>query len=53
MRRNDPDGASRRSVAQLVRETLSMRPFLLDALKMGIVNYSALARVLQREIAEG
>jgi len=40
-------------VAQLVRETLSMRPFLLDALKMGIVNYSALARVLQREIGEG
>ena len=53
MPRNDPDGASRRSVAQLVRETLSMRPFLLDALKMGIVNYSALARVLQREIGEG
>lgn len=40
-------------MAQLVRETLSMRPFLLDALKMGIVNYSALARVLQREIGEG
>jgi len=53
MPRNDPDGASRRSVAQLVREILSMRPFLLDALKMGIVNYSALARVLQREIGEG
>jgi len=53
MKSNDPDGASRKSVAQLVRETLSMRPFLLDALKMGIVNYSALARVLQREIGEG
>ncbi len=53
MPKNDPDGASRKSIAQLVREILSMRPFLLDALKMGIVNYSALARVLQREIGEG
>lgn len=53
MPKNDPDEASRKSIAQLVRENLSMRPFLLDALKMGIVNYSALARVLQREIGEG
>jgi len=53
MPKNDPDGAPRKSIAQLVRENLSMRPFLLDALKMGIVNYSALARVLQREIGEG
>jgi hypothetical protein len=30
-----------------------MRPSLLDSLKMGIVNYSALARMLQEEIGEG
>lgn len=30
-----------------------MRPSLLDALKMRIVNYSALARMLQGEIGEG
>jgi aspartokinase len=30
-----------------------MRPSLLDALKMKIVNYSALARMLQTEIGEG
>lgn len=42
-----------KSVAQLVRETIQMRPSLLDALKMKIVNYSALARMLQIEIGEG
>jgi aspartokinase len=42
-----------KSVAQLVRETIRMRPSLLDALKMQIVNYSALARMLQSEIGEG
>lgn len=52
MQIDDPNRA-KKSVAQLVRETLSMRPFLLDALKRGIVNYSALARMLQREIGEG
>lgn len=41
------------SVAQQVRETIQMRPSLLDALNMKIVNYSALARVLQEEIGEG
>ena len=40
-------------MAQLVRETIQMRPSLLDALKMQIVNYSALARMLQTEIGEG
>ncbi|MFP3951437.1 MAG: hypothetical protein ACLFVP_04775 [Candidatus Bathyarchaeia archaeon] len=30
-----------------------MRPSILDALKMDIVNYSALARILQDEIGEG
>ena len=48
------DGPDRtKSVAQLVRETIQMRPSLLDALKMQIVNYSALARMLQSEIGEG
>lgn len=42
-----------KSVAQLVREAIQMRPSLLDALSMKIVNYSALARMLQDEIGEG
>ncbi len=40
-------------MAQLVRETIQMRPSLLDALNMKIVNYSALARLLQDEMGEG
>jgi len=46
-----PNGT--KSIARLVREAIQMRPSLLDALKMGIVNYSALARMLQNEIREG
>ena len=42
-----------KSVAQMVRETIQMRPSLLDALNMKIVNYSALARMLQTDIGEG
>ncbi|HEX9916070.1 MAG TPA: hypothetical protein VGB32_14235 [Candidatus Bathyarchaeia archaeon] len=42
-----------KSVAQLVRDTIQMRPSLLDALNMKIVNYSALARLLQNEMGEG
>jgi aspartokinase len=42
-----------KSIAQLVRETIQMRPSLLDALNMKIVNYSALARILQEELGEG
>lgn len=42
-----------KSVAQLVRDTITIRPFLMDSLKMNIVNYSALARMLHREIGEG
>jgi len=42
-----------KSVARLVRDAIQMRPSLLDALKLGIVNYSALARMLQEEIGEG
>lgn len=41
------------SIAQQVRDTIQMRPSLLDALNMKIVNYSALARLLQEEIGEG
>ena len=51
MNDDGPDGT--KSVAQLVRETIQKRPSLLDALKMQIVNYSALARMLQAEIGEG
>ena len=50
---NDNDSDRTKSVAQMVRETIHMRPSLLDALKMQIVNYSALARMLQTEIGEG
>lgn len=42
-----------KSVAQMVRETIQTRPSLLDALSMKIVNYSALARILQDELGEG
>jgi aspartokinase len=42
-----------KSVAQKVRETIQMRPSLLDALKLDIANYSAMARLLQDEIGEG
>jgi hypothetical protein len=41
------------SIAQQVRVTIQMRPSLLDALNMKIVNYSALARLLKDEIGEG
>lgn len=41
------------SVAQMVRDTIQTRPSLLDALSMKIVNYSALARILQEELGEG
>jgi aspartokinase len=51
MNNNGPDRT--KSVAQVVRETIQMRPSLVDALKMQIVNYSALARMLQSEIGEG
>jgi aspartokinase len=50
---NDKGPGRTKSIAQLVRETIRKRPFLLDALKMQIVNYSALARMLQVEIGEG
>ncbi len=49
---NDSNNGTK-SVARQVREAIQMRPSLLDALKMGIVNYSALARMLQEEIGEG
>jgi len=42
-----------KSIAQRVRETIRMRPSLMDALKMGIVNYSSLSRMLHNEIGEG
>jgi hypothetical protein len=41
------------SIAQQVRDAIQMRPSLLDALNMKIVNYSALARLLKEEIGEG
>lgn len=40
-------------MAQQVRETIQTRPSLLDALSMKIVNFSALARILQKDLGEG
>jgi len=42
-----------KSVAQLVKEILEKRPFLVDALRLNIANYSALSRLLHREIGIG
>ena len=41
---------SNRTISSVVRETLLQRPFLLSAIKLGIINYSALARLLKRDI---
>ncbi|MDP6458532.1 MAG: hypothetical protein QGF78_04320 [Candidatus Bathyarchaeota archaeon] len=50
---NKDGSTGTKSVAQVVRETIRMRPSVMDALKLRIVNYSALARILQSEIEEG
>ena len=50
---NKDGSTGTKSVAQVVRETIRMRPSVMDALKLQIVNYSALARILQSEIEEG
>jgi len=42
-----------KSIAQMVRDEIQMRPSILDALNMNIVNYSALARLLKDEIGDG
>lgn len=39
-----------KSVAEEVRELLLRRPFLMNALRLGVVNYSALARLLRGDI---
>jgi aspartokinase len=39
-----------KSIASAVREILLRRPFLLNAIKLEVVNYSALARYMQNEI---
>jgi hypothetical protein len=50
----DNDTSDRtKSIAQMVRDEIQMRPSILDALNMNIVNYSALARLLQDEISDG
>jgi aspartokinase len=41
-----------KSTTEMVRETIRMRPSLIDALKMRIVNYSALARMLRGELGD-
>lgn len=39
-----------KSIARSVRELLLRRPFLLNALRLGVINYSALARLLKKEV---
>jgi hypothetical protein len=39
-----------KSVARNVREVLAKRPFLVNALMQNIVNYSALARYIQKDL---
>jgi len=42
-----------KSIAQRVREILTQRPFLISALRQEIINYTALARSLQKELGNG
>lgn len=51
MARITPNSAN--SVSRRVRDIIQTRPSIMDALSLRIVNYSALARVLQNEIGEG
>lgn len=48
MEKNVPNKT--KPVAKSVRELLLLRPFLLNALRLGVINYSALARLLKKEI---
>jgi len=41
------------SVARSVKEILDKRPFLVDSMRLNIVNFSALARILQKEMGRG
>lgn len=50
---NNNDVNETKSIAKRVRETIQMRPSILDALKMRVVNYSALARRLKEEMGQG
>jgi len=45
-----PTVAREDSVSRVVRESLGIRPCILEALRMGVVNYSALARMLQSDV---
>lgn len=42
-----------KSVAQRVRDILSQRPFIISALRQDIINYTALARSLKKELGNG
>ena len=42
-----------KSIAQRVREILTQRPFLISALREEIINYTALARSLKKELGNG
>lgn len=48
MNKNVPNET--KSIAQKVREVLMKRPFIINALTQNIVNYSALGRMIQKEI---
>ena len=38
------------SIAQMVREFISRKPYIMEALEHGIINFSALAREISREL---
>lgn len=42
-----------KSIAQEVRDFIARRPFIVDAIRQEVVNYTALARVVKKEMKTG
>ena len=42
-----------KSIAMEVREFIANQPFIMDAIRQGIVNYTALAKIIKKEITVG
>ena len=42
-----------KSIADAVRKSINLKPSVVDALELGIVNYSALARIIGQELGIG
>ncbi len=51
MKRNVPNET--KSVSQEVKDFIAKRPFIIDAIRQGVVNYTALARVIKKQIGAG